>query len=169
MQPAQHAEQAPRPTIAVSVLRAHYVVVESLQKYIENTVYAEDISSILVHGGDSDYYRVMLTTSYVAGGASLQQTRQFVPVAPMSHMRDTIDRAQERLFIRAKGSRPSNILTAGYRKITQQDTRARVAATRMPLTNYFVNTIVTALQAPAWETLLERYSTVSCMSFTAGY
>ncbi|KAI0663882.1 hypothetical protein C8Q70DRAFT_885740, partial [Cubamyces menziesii] len=27
---------------------------------------------------------------------------------------------------------------------------------RMPLTNYFVNTMVTAMQAPHWETLLQR-------------
>ncbi|KAL7279239.1 hypothetical protein ACG7TL_007079 [Trametes sanguinea] len=74
----------------------------------------------------------------------------------MSHMRDVIDRAQERLFLKAKGGRPSNIITTGYRKVTQQDSRTRVAATRMPLVNYFVNTIVTALQGQDWELLLNR-------------
>lgn len=31
-----------------------------------------------------------------------------------------------------------------------------MGATRVPLTNYFVNTLITALQAPEWETLLQR-------------
>ena len=33
----------------------------------------------------------------------------------------------------------------------------KIGMTRMGITNYFVNTIVTALKAPEWETLLERF------------
>src|SRR5882762_5317666 len=40
--------------------------------------------------------------------------------------------------------------------------------TRVGITNYFVNTIVTALKAPEWETLLERYVN-SCGAFFIAY
>ena len=58
--------------------------------------------------------------------------------------------------MKCKGGRPSNIITAGYRRVTQQDARSKFGATRVPLTNYFVNTMVTALQSPEWECLLQR-------------
>ena len=67
-----------------------------------------------------------------------------------------IDRAQQRLFLKTRSGKPTNIITAGYRKVNQRDGKSKIGASRVPLTNHFVNTMVTALQAQEWETLLQR-------------
>ncbi|KAI9066224.1 hypothetical protein FKP32DRAFT_391754 [Trametes sanguinea] len=140
---------------ALSILKAHYPIVLTLQCYLHQVMRSVDVDE-LVQDGDSQQYKTLVSTSYVASAESPDPTKHFVAAPPMSHMRDVIDRAQERLFLKARGGRPSSIITAGYRKVTQQDDRTRVAATRMPLVNYFVNTIITALQGHDWELLLNR-------------
>lgn len=46
-------------------------------------------------------------------------------------------------------------------QVTLRDGQSRIGATRVPLTNYFVNTILTALQAPEWEGLLQGFKLFS--------
>ncbi|CDO70652.1 hypothetical protein BN946_scf184756.g19 [Trametes cinnabarina] len=142
--------------VVLSILRVYYPLVQTLQEYLYN-LFEPSYLDFLILDGDSMQYKTLVMTSYVASVAKCPtQAKRFVPSPPMSNMRDVIDRAQEKLFLKSKGSRPSSILTAGYRKVNQQDGRTRVGAIRVPLVNYFVNTIVTALQAPEWESLLNR-------------
>ncbi|GLB40371.1 putative telomerase reverse transcriptase [Lyophyllum shimeji] len=71
----------------------------------------------------------------------------------MTDMREVIDRAQERIF-RSKNAQ--NIITAGYRRASKEGDRGKTSMTRVGITNHFVNTIVTALQSPEWDVLLQR-------------
>ncbi|KAG6899964.1 hypothetical protein C0993_004865 [Termitomyces sp. T159_Od127] len=80
----------------------------------------------------------------------------FQVIAPVTDMREKVlDRVQERIFRLAGLRRPQNIVTAGYRRVSRNDD-TRKQGSRVGISNYFVNTIVTALQSPEWETLLQR-------------
>ena len=79
-----------------------------------------------------------------------------------------IDRAQQRLFLKTRSGKPTNIITAGYRKANQRDGKSKIGASRVPLTNHFVNTMVTALQAQEWETLLQRSLSTDCLGNLPG-
>ncbi|PIL35516.1 hypothetical protein GSI_02244 [Ganoderma sinense ZZ0214-1] len=149
-------EDAAQTNPALLLLKVYYPVVSTLQAYLGDILNTQAFNIQMVRDDDATYYKALLQTSYVASRASPGDLKCFVPTPPMSHMRDVIDRAQEKLFFRAKSGKPSNIITAGYRKVNQQDSRSKIGASRVPLTNYFVNTMVTALQAQEWETLLQR-------------
>ena len=47
--------------------------------------------------------------------------------------------------------------------------RGKQGMARTGITNYFVNTIVTAFQAPEWDTLLQRLVDLSCGHGTANF
>ena len=77
-------------------------------------------------------------------------------------------------MFKSKG-KSSNVILSGYRlvrpdRVLERDTLGHThvqaskngeggkrAMSRIGITNYFVNTIITALQAPEWETLLQRF------------
>ncbi|KAF4571549.1 hypothetical protein EYR36_008889 [Pleurotus pulmonarius] len=69
----------------------------------------------------------------------------------MMRIHELIDRAQERIL---NSSRPQNIITSGY-KLRSSDSQ-RGKTDRIGVVNFFVNTMVTALQTPEWQLLLER-------------
>ncbi|KAL0953283.1 hypothetical protein HGRIS_004533 [Hohenbuehelia grisea] len=69
------------------------------------------------------------------------------------HISEAIYRAQEKL-LKAKGSQ--NIITLGYRLRSHDGIPGKRGSGRLGITNYFVNTIVTALQSPQWEVLFQR-------------
>lgn len=93
------------------------------------------------------------------------------PLCYLRVSREIIDKAQEMLFVKAKG-KAGNMITCGYRMVrvhlhcyscswgsvlTQSSHNGDVGKHgRYGITNLFVNTIITALKAPEWETLLQR-------------
>ncbi|KAI1796871.1 hypothetical protein LXA43DRAFT_491424 [Ganoderma leucocontextum] len=141
---------------ALTLLNVYYPVVSTLQTYLHDILDSKALHVQIVGDDDTSHYQTLLETSYVATRVPPADLKRFVPTPPMSHMQDVIDRAQEKLFFKARNGKPSNIITAGYRKVNQRDARGKIGASRVPLTNYFVNTMVTALQAQEWETLLQR-------------
>lgn len=94
-----------------------------------------------------------------------------------------IDQAQERLF---KSGRSQNVITTGYRlvsgifscflnrvehssnKASNDGDRGKRGMTRVGITNFFVNTVITTLQEPQWDLLLQRsvirlYAHTACL------
>ncbi len=97
-------------------------------------------------------------------------------------LRQIITRAQERLFSAPK-QKGVNVITMGYRSVCsfldiidvsfyfpflqyyQNGSKIRAGDPRSGVNNFFVNTIVTALQGSDWERLLERYAPVFLEGF----
>ncbi|OBZ72156.1 Telomerase reverse transcriptase [Grifola frondosa] len=147
-----------KPPVTLSLLNSYFPRVCTLKAYLTEILEPlQDDNTILVIESDSVAYLALLQKSYVAPQQDAKARFKVLP--PMSHMRDTIDRAQERLFLNAlkrKNKRLVNVITFGYRQASQNGELGKAGMSRVPLTNFFVNTIVTALQAPEWEILLQR-------------
>ena len=161
---------------ALTLLQVYYPVVSTLHAYLHDILDSQEPDFQMVRDDDASRYQTLLETSYVASIVPSTDLKRFTPTPPMAHIQEVcnnnnstqctrtaltyqqvIDRAQERLFLKARNGKPCNIITAGYRKVNQQDSRTKIGASRVPLTNYFVNTMVTALQAQEWDTLLQRF------------
>ncbi|KAI0955894.1 hypothetical protein AcV7_006436 [Taiwanofungus camphoratus] len=143
-------------SITVSLLRAYYLSVWDLRTYLGEILEPTETGhDYLMQEGDPLPYESLLMKSYVGLNVDLKNSKRLATASPMVHMREIIDRAQERLFAKAKG-RPSNVITTGYRSASRNGERGKIGMSRIALTNYFVNTIVTALQAPEWEILFGR-------------
>ncbi|KAF5367406.1 hypothetical protein D9758_003636 [Tetrapyrgos nigripes] len=69
-----------------------------------------------------------------------------------------IARSQEMLIFTPKRKKANNIITHGYGEAFRN---GDTPLTRRGIVNYFVNTIVTALQGPQWELLLQRIGTTA--------
>lgn len=76
---------------ALSILKAHYPIVLTLQCHLQKVLRSEDFDGLL-NGSDPQRYTTLLTTSYVASYVAIaecpNQTGRFVAAPPMSHMRD---------------------------------------------------------------------------------
>ncbi|CCM03069.1 uncharacterized protein FIBRA_05189 [Fibroporia radiculosa] len=143
-------------SVTLAILHAYYPVVCGLRDYLRGVLEPKPAyqgPDFEPHDGDTPAYRALLEGAYVALPAERTDARRFSPIAPMVHVREIIDRAQEKLFLKA---RPQNVITLGYRRVKDGGDWGKPGFGRVLLTNYFVNTVVTALQAPEWETLFQR-------------
>lgn len=94
MENAELSQKPPaRRTVAFSVLHAYYPVVDTLHSYLENILHTPDDNNMILRETDKPQYRSLLTTSYVAGDATLKHEKRYVPSAPMMHMHDVSSRA----------------------------------------------------------------------------
>lgn len=113
----------------------------------------EGTDNSLLREGDSQEYSELLTTSVVGlRSTGTESHPRFMQIPPLMYMRDIIQKAHERLFLHSR-ARPNNIIASGYQRASDN---ATANSTTSGVTNRFVNTIITALQAPEWETLLQR-------------
>ncbi|KAF5327773.1 hypothetical protein D9619_004557 [Psilocybe cf. subviscida] len=143
--------------VASSILKKFYPSVTILQDYLQELLETTNgrthnlLGHILLREDDSESYKCLLSTSFVARKS--HQHRTIKLYASMLDMREVIDEAQHRL-LKIKGSQ--NVITSGYRLASRPGDQGRNGMTRLGVTNYFINTVITAFQAPEWTTLLER-------------
>ncbi|KZT22066.1 hypothetical protein NEOLEDRAFT_1026517, partial [Neolentinus lepideus HHB14362 ss-1] len=140
------------------VLRSYFGLVDVLSTYLSQILDITPGSCVLIQESDPQSYKVFLLSSYVACETpySLGSQPRFKRYPPLVYMSELIDRAQEKLFIKSKGKRPVNMLTNGYKLSSGNGESGRANSGRIAITHCFVNTIVTALQSPEWEMLLQR-------------
>ncbi|THH09180.1 hypothetical protein EW146_g8757 [Bondarzewia mesenterica] len=149
--------------ITLSILQSYYPIVKDLQTYLLEILEFPDSEAVglgdfPLQKIDSEGFRRFVQGSYVAltrqdavmPGRGMPRLKS---VEPMVHMREIIDRVQEKLMMKSKAP---NIVTAGYRSSHKKGDRGKPGMTRLGVSNYFVNTMVTALQGPEWERLLTR-------------
>lgn len=142
------------PTL--DVLSSYYAQVHNLEAYIRQCIEEpsrEDNSQpdFLLQAPDSIQYRELLSSSLVCLSKETVTTMEPPRFRLSDHydrMMDVIQMAQKRLFMKSK---PNNIITLGYSRTLDSG-----SANTCGITNYFVNTIITAFLAPEWERLLER-------------
>ncbi len=77
-----------RQMVVFSVLHSYYPVVATLHSYLEEILHAPDGNNLVLQETDTAHYRSFLTTSYVAGDATLKREKHYIPLTPMVHMRD---------------------------------------------------------------------------------
>ncbi|ETW83157.1 hypothetical protein HETIRDRAFT_450818 [Heterobasidion irregulare TC 32-1] len=147
------------PRITTLILQSYYPTVRDLRSYLLEVLEPPTTSSgFPLLATDSEHFKAFISGTQVAlmrrsvslpgrGGSRLKVEE------PMVHMRDIIDRAQEKLMCKKKAP---NIITAGYRSAYDKGNHRKPGMARLGVSNYFVNTIVTALQGPEWERLLKR-------------
>ncbi|KAF7974772.1 hypothetical protein HWV62_11243 [Athelia sp. TMB] len=115
-----------------------------------------DLTTYILRESDTPTYRALLNEAVVAlktSSTKSQPARRFQVYPPMMYMKEIIDKAQEMLFAKS-GGKPGNVITSGYRQVSGRGFQGKSG--RPGIENAFVNTIITALKAPEWETLLER-------------
>ncbi|KAL5504247.1 EST2 [Sanghuangporus vaninii] len=140
----------------------------------------EVLRNHLIRDSDSQAYRDLLTGSIVAESGIKRDLRlqmstpsSSIVEVGLAHRLEThpscidpapdslinikiIERAHARLFARSR--KPSNVITTGYRsaELLAETSKGGAGGARQGVTNFFVNTLVTALQAPEWGLLLKR-------------
>ncbi|KAH9481585.1 Telomerase reverse transcriptase [Psilocybe cubensis] len=140
---------------SVAILKRYYGCVKGLQNYLADILELNGRRldpKELLSDDDSQSYLQLLSTSYV-GVKNLTSGKTFRVFIPMLGMREVLDYAQERLF---REKRAKNIITSGYRLASHANDNGKKGMARMGITNYFLNTVITALQAEEWENLLSR-------------
>ncbi|CAE6410670.1 unnamed protein product [Rhizoctonia solani] len=78
---------------------------------------------------------------------------RFQSLPPEISQEEAIDRAQLAIFRTLRGKN-NNVLCFGYRQAEQRNEFGKLGAQRGAIANFFTNTMVTALQTPAWRLLL---------------
>ncbi|KAG5342247.1 hypothetical protein C0989_004091 [Termitomyces sp. Mn162] len=154
-------ETVSKPSVTTTLLRGYFSHVKDLRTYISEIL--EPVSKathLFERKNDSANYTFLLHATYVAFNDPVARVGDllrppFEIIAPVTDMREILDRVQERIFRLAGYRKPQNIVTAGYRRVSRDGDTGKQGS-RVGISNYFVNTIVTALQSPEWETLLQR-------------
>ncbi|KAG6862537.1 hypothetical protein C0995_000085 [Termitomyces sp. Mi166 len=158
-------ETAPKPSITTTLLRSYFSHVIDLRTYLSEILkpVSGAIHPLEQQNIESASYTLLLHTTYVAFNDPVARVGDllrppFEVIAPVTDMREVdishvLDRVQERIFRFAGSRKPQNIVTAGYRRAFRDGGTGKQGS-RVGISNYFVNTIVTALQSPEWETLL---------------
>ncbi|OJA16666.1 hypothetical protein AZE42_09263 [Rhizopogon vesiculosus] len=154
---------ATKKYFTLDILIFYYAEVHSLKAYLQKIIKEESYkqaydsddaqSDFFLQAPDSVHYRELLNCSFVClSKEPTTEHPQFSAIEQYARMKDVIQKAQERLFS-ASRSKPDNIITLGYKRVFE-DGKANTVPSG--ITNCVVNTIITALQAPEWEKLLER-------------
>lgn len=147
-----------KAAVTTRLLKKYYQFVTPLKEYLANILISDGVdneSSVhLETKDDSSLYSELLDASYIAikGEAAVTNGR-FKCFPVMTDMKEVIDQAQERLF---KSGRSQNVITLGYRLASNDGDRGKRDMTRVGITNFFVNTVITTLQEPQWDLLLRR-------------
>ncbi|KAF5382158.1 hypothetical protein D9615_004408 [Tricholomella constricta] len=154
-----------KPSITLDMLQNYFTVVKDLRTYLSeiseplpqtHSSIPSQAAGLAPKSTDPPSYDVLVNTSYVAINLDTSELPRasFKMFSAMADMREVLDRAQERIFRGSKN--PQNIITAGYRRAFRDGDRGKQGMTRVGITNYSVNTMVTALQSSAWDGLLQR-------------
>ncbi|KAI5122895.1 hypothetical protein M0805_007573 [Coniferiporia weirii] len=173
--------ESPSRSLTLRVLEVYHPCVSTLLAYLEDNIDStsllgaqsssshlmlSDISSSavcdhLLKDDDAPTYRDLMTKAFVAAEAAAAphakhsaRRAKLKIIAPSMSMNELVERAQARLF--ARKGKPSNMITAGYRSAEFRSETGIGGGPRQGITNYFVNTIVDAIQAPEWNQLLSR-------------
>ncbi|KAJ8692982.1 hypothetical protein PTI98_010240 [Pleurotus ostreatus] len=147
--PGSAMAQGSGSQITLSILRAYFPVVRTLSEHLKAILQPSEVAFETVHDNDSPAFTSFLQTFVVC--LHSETPRHFCVLPPMMRIHELIDRAQERIL---NSARPQNIITSGY-KLRSSDSQ-RGKTNRIGVVNFFVNTMVTALQTPEWQLLLER-------------
>ncbi|TCD64911.1 hypothetical protein EIP91_003447 [Steccherinum ochraceum] len=141
----------PPSSVTLNILRSYYPVVLTVQDYLAQILgHRGNPAAFLIHETDTIPYRSLLTNALVC--SRYDPIYGTINVAsPMVHFREIIENAQREMLTRAKGKgRTSDVLVAGYSLKRPPGQQGRAT-----LQNYFVNTIVTALDSPEWDSLFQ--------------
>lgn len=141
----------PAPHITLSILRRYYPYVVNLQVYLTRVLQPSSNPDYVQLLSAESSHTSLLNTAYVA--SSQPPNKYFSYFPPDLDMYEIIDQAQVRLF---RSKITQNVLTLGYRHASHAGDRGRKGMARIGITNTFLNTMITALQAPEWEELLQR-------------
>ncbi|PPQ90795.1 hypothetical protein CVT25_012115 [Psilocybe cyanescens] len=141
---------------SVAILKMYYGCVKNLQSYLTSILAVSDnqfdSQELIRSDYDSQSYIDLLKSSYI-GAKDFKLLKKFQFSDQLLDMRELLDNAQERIFRERRGK---NIITSGYRLASHANDNGKKGMARMGITNYFLNTVITAFQAPEWETLLSR-------------
>ncbi|KAF8656263.1 hypothetical protein AX16_002699 [Volvariella volvacea WC 439] len=141
------------PSPAHRLLLQHYDRLHKLGSYLSEMLQCD--RDYILHDSDDEGYKVLLNALVAPNLESGQPHPKFEISPPMTDMREVIERAQERLFKGKGRARLTNIITLGYR-LAQPGDVGSWGMSGIGITKQFENTIITALRAPEWETLLQR-------------
>ncbi|KAF8627995.1 hypothetical protein AX15_004120 [Amanita polypyramis BW_CC] len=152
----------PFKSISESLLKQYFAHVESLDSYLTHILLPVSYSDEGLMGHDfysraqdSREYSKLVNTTLVATSNREDYEGVFKAYRPPVEMNmlHIIDKVQEKL-LRARIS--GHIMTAGYRLSSSGGDKGKKGMERLGITNEYVNTIVTSLQAPEWDALLQR-------------
>ncbi|KAG6908673.1 hypothetical protein DXG01_003687 [Tephrocybe rancida] len=148
--------------ITLTLLQIYFSHVINLKVHLSEILERDPGSNHCFEPQDNDdlNYVSLLDDAYVAYDEPIARAADlpkppFGVFEPVTDMREVLDKAQERIFRSSGPKKPQNIITAGYGRAKQEGDIGK-QGTRLGIRNYFVNTIVTALQSPEWETLLRH-------------
>ncbi|EUC61459.1 telomerase reverse transcriptase [Rhizoctonia solani AG-3 Rhs1AP] len=150
-------ETASNPAISVAhgLLYKYYPKVCTLLDYLY--IILEGFSPIPeeAYGASNETLQELddLLRSTLVGYYEPPTSVRFQSRPPEISQEETIDRAQLVIFKTLRGKN-NNVLCFGYRQAEQRNEFGKLGAQRGAIANFFTNTMVTALQSPAWRLLL---------------
>ncbi|KAK2460975.1 hypothetical protein APHAL10511_007445 [Amanita phalloides] len=148
--------------ISESILKRYYPHVENLDSYLTRILIPSSAldAGLIGHAFEPQAhhplaYSHLVNTALIATRNCENHHARFKAYPPPSEvtMLHVIDKVQEKLL---KSRVTSNIITAGYRLSSCEGDKGKQGMERLGITNDYVNTIVTSLQAPEWDILLQR-------------
>ncbi|CAE7135168.1 unnamed protein product [Rhizoctonia solani] len=143
-------------SVAHNLLYKFYPNVDTLRDYLYLIV--EGFSSILEkdYGASNETLQELdaLLRSTLVGHHEPLAPPRFRSLPPEMSQEEAIDRAQLVIFKTLRGKN-NNVLCFGYRQAEQKNEFGKLGAQRGAIANFFTNTMVTALQSPAWRLLLQ--------------
>ncbi|KAJ1301223.1 hypothetical protein OPQ81_003632 [Rhizoctonia solani] len=144
------------PSVAHDLLYKFYHNVDTLLEYLSTIV--EGFRDTLEKARETPNGTLQeldsLLRSTLVGHQQPPAAPQFRPLAPDMSQEEVIDRAQLVIFRSLRGKN-NNVLCFGYRQAEQRNEFGKLGAQRGAIANFFTNTMVTALQSPAWRLLLQ--------------
>ncbi|KAG8701953.1 hypothetical protein FRC08_003803 [Ceratobasidium sp. 394] len=152
---SQASSATPTPTIARKLLEIFYPRVDTLLVYISSTVTGFVLSENQDNrdGGATPEGLKALLSSTLVGWDEQHNNTVFASRVPEMELEEVIDHAQLMVFKESR-SKVNNVLCFGYRQAEWRNEPGKIGAQRGAIANFFTNTMVTALQSPAWRLLL---------------
>ncbi|KAG8769178.1 hypothetical protein FRC12_005119, partial [Ceratobasidium sp. 428] len=153
---SQGSDQIATPSIARKLLENFYPRVDSLLVYITGIVTGFVPPDNLDNGEASTSIGELKTllASTLVGWDESQKQAVFSLRPPEMEQEEVIDHAQLAIFKESR-SKMNNVLCFGYRQAEWRNEPGKIGAQRGAIANFFTNTMVTALQSPAWRLLLK--------------
>ncbi|KAG8723154.1 hypothetical protein FRC09_004548 [Ceratobasidium sp. 395] len=153
---SQGSDQIATPSIARKLLENFYPRVDSLLVYITGIATGFVPPDNLDNGEASTSIGELKTllASTLVGWDESQKQAVFSLRPPEMEQEEVIDHAQLAIFKESR-SKMNNVLCFGYRQAEWRNEPGKIGAQRGAIANFFTNTMVTALQSPAWRLLLK--------------
>ncbi|CAE6476735.1 unnamed protein product [Rhizoctonia solani] len=144
------------PSVAHDLLYKFYPHVDTLLEYFSTIIegFCVTIEKSPDYSEETRHDLNHLLRSTLVGYHKPLDPPQFRPMAAEMSQEEVIDRAQAIIFRSLRG-KCSNVLCFGYRQAEQRNEFGKIGAHNGAIANFFTNTMVTALQSPAWRSLLQ--------------